>query len=209
MKPTFTLLLLLSFLILSSCASAPQTEKQIVRIYATSSAQSWLAETYSCAEELFVAIKIETNDPDIYLRSGEPETITSPAYKIGEEEILVAANNAIQVESISQTEMKELFAQGNPSIQIWVFASGEDIQQAFDQLALSGIRAVPSARIASGVEQMSATLNSESNAIGILPKRALAGNIRALYSVGTIPVLAITKGEPQGAIAGLISCLQK
>lgn len=195
---------------LSACggAPAPSVDSQVATVYATSAARPWLQNLYACAGNLSVTVKINANEPDIYLRLGEPDRITSPAYKIGEEEILIVANNASPAQSLSLTEAREIFVQGNPSAQVWVFASGEDIQAAFDQLVMRGRRVTSSARVAAGVEQMSAALNSESSAVGILPKRALTGNLREVFSAGVVPVLAIIKQEPQWAVSGLVACLQ-
>jgi len=56
---------------------------------------------------------------------------------------------------------------------------------------------------------MSDTLVNESNAVGILPRHWKAGDVREVYSAGTVPVLALTRTEPQGVVKELISCLQK
>lgn len=207
MKPRWVFAFL--FILLLSACAAPQTPAQIVSVYAAPSAQFWLADAYACADDLSIVIKMETNDPDIYLRLGALQTVTSPAYQIGEEEIWVAANPALQVESLSREEARGLFTQGNPAVQIWVYSAGEDLQREFERLALSDSRVVSSASIAASVGQMSATLSSETNAVGILPKRALAGNVRGIFSAGKVPVLAVLRQEPQGAAAGLIACLQR
>lgn len=209
MRRTFPAIFSIFSFLLSACSSAPQAQNQIVSVYATSSAQPWLAGVYACADDLSIIIKMDANEPELYLQLGEPERITTPAYKIGEEEILIVVNNAIAIESLTQIEAREIFTRGNPSVQVWVFSSGADIQRAFDQLVLSESRVTSSARVATSVEQMSATLNSESNAIGFLPKRALTENMRGVYSAGFVPVLALTKQEPQNAVAGLLACLQR
>jgi hypothetical protein len=181
----------------------------MVSVYATSAAQPWLADLYACAGSLSVALKIDANEPDIYLRLGEPDQIISPAYKIGEEEILVVVNNASPIRSLFLNEAREIFTRENSSARAWVFAAGEDISAMFDQLALRGIRVAASTRVAASVEQMSRALESESNAVGILPKRALTDNLREVFSAGVVPVLALTKQGPQGAVSALINCLQK
>jgi hypothetical protein len=56
---------------------------------------------------------------------------------------------------------------------------------------------------------MSDTLVNESNTIGILPRHWKVGDTREVFAVATVPVLAITKSEPQGVIQDLIACLQK
>jgi hypothetical protein len=56
---------------------------------------------------------------------------------------------------------------------------------------------------------MSDVLVNQPNAIGILPRHWKAGDTRDVYSVATVPVLALTKSEPQGVVNQLIGCLQK
>jgi len=55
---------------------------------------------------------------------------------------------------------------------------------------------------------MSDRLNNEFNAVGILQRHWKAGDVREVYSVAKVPVLAITQTEPQGAVNQLIGCLQ-
>ena len=45
--------------------------------------------------------------------------------------------------------------------------------------------------------------------VGILPRHWKVGDVREVYSVAKVPVLAITQSEPQGAVNQLIGCLQK
>jgi hypothetical protein len=56
---------------------------------------------------------------------------------------------------------------------------------------------------------MSDTLVNQPNTVGILPRHWKVGDAREVFSVGTVPVLAITQNEPQGAVQQLIACLQK
>jgi len=65
-----------------------------------------------------------------------------------------------------------------------------------------------SAKVTFSPQNMSDQLKSESAAVGILPRHSLTGDLREVFSAGQAPVLAITKSEPQGAVIGLISCLQ-
>jgi hypothetical protein len=67
----------------------------------------------------------------------------------------------------------------------------------------------PSARVAVHPQQMSDTLVSGANTVGILPRHWKAGDSREVLSVATVPVLALTKTEPQGVVKSLIVCLQK
>ncbi len=208
MKNLFILFLISSFII--SCTPAAQIPPtEIVDVYATSAAQPWLTELYTCADNLSVTLNISANEPDIYLRVGEPEMIVSPVYQIDEEEILIVTNRESPVQNLTLTEVQDLFAQGNDSAQVWVYASDADVQIVFDQFVMKGRSVTSFAGLAISPQQMSDLLNTEKDAVGILPKHWAAGTVRDVYSAGTVPVLAIPNEEPQGAVKELISCLQK
>lgn len=202
----------LSSFLFYSCASAaqPAPPTQVVSVYATSAAQPWLTELYTCADEQSVVLNLTSQNPDIYLRVGEPETLVSPAYQIDEEEIMIVAHPESPVQNLTLEQAQALFAgQGDSSLQVWVFSVDEDVQSAFDQLVMNGRSVTSFAKLATGPQQMSDILDTESNAVGILPGRWKMGTVREVYSAGMVPVLAITKGPPTGAAQELIACLQE
>ncbi len=146
----------------------------------------------------------------ITLRVGEPQSLSSPAYQIDTEEILVVTQRQSPVQNLSLEEARALFAgQGDPAVQVWVYASGVDVQDAFNRSVMQGQNIAPSARLAVDPQQMSDTLVNEPDTVGILPRHWKVGDAREVLSVGTVPVLAITHNEPQGTIKQLIACLQK
>jgi len=206
--------IVLSFVfLLTACAPATSqtvVTPQLVSVYLTSAATPWLDNVYACAGA-FSAIS-RTDDPssaDIILRVGEPEYLASFAYQIDEEEILIVTHRQSPVQNLTPEAAQDLFAGlGDPSVQVWVFASGEDVFDAFDQFVMKGRNVSSSANIALTPQQMSDMLNSETNAVGILPRHWKAGDVRDVYSVATVPVLAITQNEPQGAINQIVGCLQ-
>ncbi len=207
-----SLLFLLSSFFLFSCAPATQTPSQteVISVYATSAAQPWMSDLFACANDLSVTLNVTAESPEIYLRLGEPETLLSPAYEIDQEEILIVTHRESPVQNLSLEEAQALFAgQGDPSVQVWGYASEVDVQILFDKLVMKGRSVTSLARMASSPQEMADVLNSESNSVGILPKHWVAGNVREVYSVGIVPVLAITREEPQGNVAELVSCLQK
>ncbi len=200
---------LLSFFI-SSCIPAAQTpQTEIVSVYATAAAQPWLTELYTCADNSSVSLNLTADGPDITLRVGEPEIIISPVYQIDEEEILIVTHRESPIQNLTLSEAQDLFAQGNDSAQVWVYASDADVQIVFDQLVMKGRSVTTFAGLATSPQQMSNLINAEKDAVGILPKHWMAGTVRDVFSAGTVPVLAITKEEPQAAVKELISCLQK
>jgi hypothetical protein len=207
------IIFLLSSLILFSCStSTPHASQtpQIVTVYSTSAAQPWLSDLYVCASSTTVISRVDdSSSAEIILRVGEPEFLAVPAYQIDTEEILVATHRQSPVQNLSIEEARALFAgQGDPSVQAWVYAPEEDVQGVFDQFVMEGRAVTSSARLAVNPQQMSDTLVNESNAIGILPRHWKAGDVREVFSVATVPVLAITQSEPQGVIKELVACLQ-
>lgn len=208
MKQVLTFLV--SSLLLFSCAPASnETPVGVVKVYATSAARPWLTELYGCAEKSATVLTVNAQEPDISLRLGESEDMISPAYQIDEEELLIVTNRESPVQNLSLEEAQSLFAAGNPSVQVWVYPSGEDVQMAFDQLVMKGRPVTSFAQVAVNEQEMSDLLNAGSNLVGILPRHSKTGTVRDVFSAGKVPVLAITRGEAQGVILDLLSCLQK
>ena len=205
-------LLFLVLFIFSACTpAATSATPEVISVYSTAAAQPWLSGLYDCARGASVISRVD--DPTsavIVLRVGEPEVLSSPAYQIDTEEILVVTQRQSPIQNLSLDGARTLFAgQGDPSLQVWAYASGEDIQNVFNRLVMQGKEISPAARLAVDPQQMSDTLVNEPNTVGILPRHWKVGDSREVLSVGTVPVLAITPEEPQGMVKQLIACLQK
>ncbi len=180
-------------------------------MYSTAAAQPWLSELYDCAGTASVLSRVD--DPSaaaIVLRVGQPETLTSPAFQIDTEDILVVTQRQSPIQNLSLEGARTLFSgQGDPSVQVWTYTSGTDIQDVFNRLVMQGLNITPTARLAVDPQMMSDTLVNEQNTVGILPRHWKVGDAREVFSLGTVPVLATTPTEPQGVIKQLIACLQK
>lgn len=205
-------LFLLLSLFLFSCAPETQISSQspIVTVYATAAAGLWITELYACADEQSVVLNVTPDNPQIYLQVGVPANLVSPSYQIDEEEILIVTHRESPVQNLTLTEAQALFAgAGDPSVQVWVYASGEDVQISFDQLVMNERGVSSSARVAADPQEMSDTLNAEKNTVGILPRHWMVGDMREVYSAGIVPVLAIQTGEETETISSLLTCLSK
>jgi len=204
-------LILLSVLITSCSTSTPQPTPEVVSAYSSSFATPWLSDLYDCAESVAVVRLTDTpSDGDVRLQVGEPKYLSDFAYQIDEEEVLIITHRQSLVQNLTLEDVQLLFAGfGDPSVQVWVYASGEDVAEVFDQFVMKGRSVSSSAMVAVTPQQMSDVLNNESNAVGILPRHWKAGDVREVYLVAKVPVLAITQSEPQGVINTLLSCLQK
>jgi hypothetical protein len=211
MRGTFLTSLTFLALLFSSCSTeTPQPTPDVVSVYSTSAATPWLTDLYACAESIAVVSRVDDAAfADISLRVGEPEFLAGFAFQIDEEEILVVTHRQSPVQNLTLEEAQNLFVGfGDPSVQVWVYMSGEDVFDAFDQFVMEGRTVSSSARVAVTPQQMSDVLNNESDAVGILPRHWKAGDVREVYSVAKVPVLAITQSEPQGVVNQLIGCLQ-
>jgi hypothetical protein len=213
MKQAYRLLLFI-FLVAGCAPATVASTPQVVPVYVTSAAEPWLTELYACAAHSSVALSsvLDVQSAEIVLRIGEPEFLTTPAFEIDTEEIWIVAHRETTIQNTSLEELQALFAgRGDPSVQVWVYTSGEDVQRVFDQAVMSGRSMSPSARVAANPQHMLEALESDRQAIGILPltwSMKMNGSA-GLYHVATAPVLAITRSQPSGAVEQMIACLQK
>jgi hypothetical protein len=207
-------ILLAVLFFLAACAPAAETAAtpQLIRVHATASTQPWLAQAYTCADGLQLVLS-NVDDPrqaDISIRLGEPEQLTTSAYQIDLDDLLVVTHRESPLQNMTLAEVRQLFAgTGSQPVQIWVYAAGEDVQQVFAREVLHGQVVTSLARVAFSPQQMSDTLNRDKNAVGILPRHWKAGSVRDIFSFPGVPVLAVLKSEPQGPIKALLACLQK
>jgi len=212
MRKSFTVSLILFSILISSCSTTPTpTTPQIVSVYSTPAAEPWLSSLYGCASPSTVISRVDGSaSADIILRVGEPKVLTSSAFQIDSEDILIVTHRQSPVQNLTLEAARALFAgYGDSRVQVWVYSPEEDVQEVFDQFVMASLSVTSSARIAATPQQMSDTLVNESNAVGILPRHWKAGDDREVFKVATVPVLALTNSEPQGVIKELIACLQK
>ena len=213
MRKIVLLSLIFFSLLISSCSTnTPQPTPQVVSVYSSFAAEPWLSELYDCAamqNNVVLSRVDDSSTADIVLQIGEP-SVASFAYQIDTEKMLVVTHRQSPIQNLNLQGVQALFmGLGDPSVQVWVYASEADVQKAFDQLVMEGRSVTSSAVVAVNPQQMSDTLNVEPNTVGILPKHWKAGDSREVFNAGTVPVLALTKSEPQGMIKELIACLQK
>lgn len=213
MRKILSCLLILFSILIGSCSGntpSPSTS-QVLPVYSTSSAEPWLYAVYDCAGTSAVISRVDDlAAAEMVLRVGEPAFLDTPAFQIDMEEILVVTHRQSPIQNLNREGAQALFAgQGDPSVQVWVYATGADVQEVFDQAVMQGNNVTSSARIAVHPQQMSDTLVNEVNTVGILPRHWKVGDVRDVFSVATVPVLVITNSEPQGVIQEIIDCLQK
>ena len=225
MKRSFAFIIL-ACLLLDSCTSpTPTISLELITVQYTGAAVPWLASMYECAGTNLVSAEQRTADfldlqsVDLAIRIGQPNDLTFPAYQIGEEEILLIVNPQNKVTDLTTEQARGLFTGqildwqevngSRESVQVWVYSPGEDVQQIFEQILLGGSPVTSTARLATGPDEMIQAVASDVNAVGILTRHWKMDNVTGIYSVATVPVLALTASEPQGIVQEMLACLQK
>jgi hypothetical protein len=225
MKRCLAFVILTCFLLPSCNSATPTAAVEQLTVQYTAASVPWLAGLYDCAgtnvltAEERAADLMDPQSVDLAIRIGQPDNLTSPAYQIGSEDLLVIVNRQNSINALTAEQVRGLFTGqiqnwqevngSSAQVQVWVFSSGEDVQQIFEQTVLGGSPVTSTARLATGPDEMSQAIANDVNAVGILTRHWKMGNVSDVYTVATIPVLAITPGEPQGAIQGILACLQK
>jgi hypothetical protein len=225
MRPFFPLLFL-SVLLLAACSPAsPAATLEPITVQYSFAATPWLANLYSCAGNNVIRAELRSTDgldpttARLVLRIGQPATLPSPSYKIGTEDILIIVNKQNPISHLTADQVRVLFNgqiqtwkdinNTNSPLTVWVFSENDDIQQEFDRAALSGAPVSSLAHLATTPDEMAEAVSADVGAIGILPRHWKAGNVADVFTVATVPVLAIVSAEQQEALGPIIACLQK
>jgi hypothetical protein len=198
-------------IILSSCTPASQAtdNAKVINIYASPFVRPWLPRVYECAPAgSVIRLSSSPSGADLHLRLGEPRDLGMPAYQIDEDEMIVVVINQSSLQEMNAEQVQSLFAQGNGSAIVWGYASDADMQIVFDQLVMKERPVSSLARLAVSPDQMTDALNADPSAVGILSRAWMRDTLRAIYSFGPVPVLALMDEEPQGTTRTLISCMQ-
>ena len=217
------------FSLLVSCGKPLSSNKaQSVLVYSSSATQPWLADLYNCASgSTAIHLSDFPNESDLTLRFGEPEFFNGVAYQVGEEEIDVLINQHNPISNLSQEQVQALFTGKirnwqelggtDALVQVWAFAAGEDIQQAFDKMVLEDVPVSSLARQAVDINGMVQVVATDMNAIGLIPSHfnlslSLTDLERAVRKIDidlSVPILALTPSVPKKTVRDLLACMKK
>jgi len=215
------------FLLGTACTPATHTAAlEPIRVQYSFAAQPWLGNITNCAGKNIVAVELRAVDfqdaksADLVIRIGQPDNLITPAYQIGSDDLLVIVNHQNPLKKLTADQVRAFFTgriqtwkaiNGTDTpVQVWVFPTGEDVQQVFEQSVLGGSPVTSLSRLANSPGEMSQAISKDANAIGILTRRWKTGSTSDVFAAAShLPVMAITQSEPQGALVTILACLQK
>jgi hypothetical protein len=207
MKRLALLFLLSSFLF--SCAPATSSPTSVVNVSVSPAAQPFLDDLFACADSSSVTLHLTSDSPDLSIHLGQPNGWAGLSFQVAAEDILIVASHSSPLGALTDESARTIFAgQGNPSTQVWAYASDEETRRAFESALMDGRSVTSFARLAVSPSHMVEALTADPNAIGILPRGWMNDQLRELYVVASIPVLALTPSEPAGPVRALIACMQ-
>jgi hypothetical protein len=218
--------LLLALLLLSACGSAtPAATPVTLKVQFSPASQPWLADMYNCAGNNLVDASprsVRTMDlaqADLALQLGDTTLVGAHTYQVGTDEVIVIASRQNPVGKLSLEQVQAVFGGRTQNwkdvggkdapVQVWVFGSGQDIQQIFEANGMGGSPVTSLARLATSPDEMAQSVSQDANAIGLLTRQWKADGLSNLFTVATVPVLVSTAAEPQGEVLQIINCLQK
>ncbi len=226
MKPA-SFLFLFSILILVSCAPATPVKTPVLfTVQYTFATTPWLENLSTCAGNRVINAELRAEgfqdlaSSELVMRIGQSSSLITPAYQIGKDDILVITNSHNPVNQLTLDQVRALFIgrfqtwkaiNGNDTpVHVWVFPTGEDVQQIFGESVLGGSSVTSQARLANSPEEMSQAIAGDVDAIGIITRRLKTGNTSDVFTAASnLPVLVSTRSELQGDLAQILACLQK
>jgi len=193
-----------------ACSPQPSTASQTIKVSVSPAASPFLSDLFACADSSSVTLNMTSDSPDLSLLLGQPDGEAGSLFQVAAEDILIVASLSSPLAALTAESARALFAgQGDLSVQVWAYASGEETQRAFESALMDGRSVTSFARLAVSPSHMVEVLASNPNAIGLLPRRWMNDQLRELYVAATVPVLVWTPAEPEGVVRELIACMQQ
>jgi hypothetical protein len=215
-----------TFLLVSCAPVTPVIKPAPFTVQYTFATDPWLKNMSSCAGNQIIDAELRALDfqnldsSDMVMRIGQSARLITPAYQIGKDDLLVIINPHNPVKQLTTDQARFLFMGQirtwkilngkDTQVHVWVFPVGEDVQQIFEQSILNGSSVTTQARLANSPEEMSKAIADDTDAIGIITRRLKTDITSDVFTVASnLPVLVLTRSQPQGNLAQILACLQK
>ncbi len=220
--------LLLLLVLLPACSplttNSPPPSPQAITISYTATFRPWADILHQCAIEhpeiALIILETSLSDPEyreaeIALWLGEPiEEFPGYAASLGTDEIVVIAGEGVNLQNLSQTQLRQIYSDPNPLYQTWTYGDGNDLRLIFDEVVMDGTSVSPESQLSPNPAAMLEAIQDDPQAIGYIPdswltkdanKITLEGDLRESFAY---PVIALTKTKPQGYLHSFLVCVQ-
>ena len=214
------------FLFVSCVPSTPVITPMLFTVQYSFATTPWLEQMSICADKRVINAELRAEDfqdlssSDLVMRIGQPAKLVTPAYQIGKDDLLVITNPNNPILQLTLEQVRLLFIgqiqtwkainSNDTPVHVWIFPAGEEVQQVFEDSALSGSPITSQARLANSPEEMSQAISGDTDAIGIITRRLKTENTSDVFTVASsLPILVLARSEPQGDLAQILACLQK
>ena len=237
MRKTFAFLLLIviSFTLMSctdnSDLSADETDLEVVDLQIIPELAHWLPQIAACAEGI-PGLAITTQSlpesaldlvsTDLIIRLGTLSKADPYVTVLGTEEIVIIVGEEVQLSSISQNDLVDIFAgkmtdwggDTRSTIQTLSFPESSTLERLFVETYLDNLPIGSEPTIFFTTEKLITGLYANPYTIGYLLESQVSTDINILeisdwdQSSQELFVLAVTPEEPQGELFDLLLCLQ-
>lgn len=225
-------LLLAAALLLAGCAPLPTPSAvpspQPLRIQADAVFEPLYGLMASCVPGGSTLYYTASTEPsDARLGWAELPEADSHSFALGEQKLVLVVNPRNSLTTLSTDQLHDIYtgvvddwqltsqAQTASPINAWGYPPEDFLGDIFRQAFSVGNARAANIQTAPGPAQMRAAVAKDPQAIGFLPEWWLDSSVKALSINSTeqgnlsLPILAGTKSEPQGALRAWLVCLQE
>lgn len=236
-KPALSLVFIFINVTLTACGqpptATPQPTPQVVSVAHTPALRPVREALHDCAITLpeIALVVHETSFPylleesaDLYLWLGEPPETSNFVYPLAREQIVVIVHPDNPIEVLGTSELSAIFTGQmrnwhevsvlNNETEVWVYPTGDEIQQLINRAVLNDKPYTSWAWLAPDPPAMLEAVSENTSTIGFLPHAWLTEKAKIvevdseLHASLNQPLLVLSNKEPQGGVRGLLFCLQ-
>ena len=224
--------------LLTGCAapaSTPQPTLQVWRVQRTPSL-GWIDETINlCIKEqpqagIFLdevsTAEIDPQQADLTLTWGTVAEGDMPVFQLGSDSLALITHPDNSIQSLSGSQLKNITSGSwttwdeaditlSGEITWWVLPPEDETRLLLEKALDSDLQANPFAWLAPDPAAVLQSVADDPLAIGAIPSRWVNASVKSIAVEGismdtlTLPILAVTRQQPDSGLTAFLGCLQK
>ncbi|MFN2150367.1 MAG: hypothetical protein ACK2T5_02140, partial [Anaerolineales bacterium] len=129
-------------------------------------------------------------------------------------QLVLIAHPDLSPASLDQDTILKNYTALSPDFQVWTYPSGHELRTLFERDFLASKTQSPEAMIAPGPAEMLAAVSQNPTALGYILDSWVTSELvtipvdSATQLALRQPILAITRGDPQGVLREYLACMQ-